>query len=53
MSILVPSPAPVVGDKSLKIQSKVSFVSVEAMEVDPAPAAVTAPVKRNHELCQL
>ena len=43
----VPSPAPVVGDKSLKTQSQVSFVPVEAMEVDPAPAAVTSPVKRN------
>ena len=53
MSILVPSPAPVVGDKSLKTQSHVSFVSVEAMEVDPASAAVTSPVKRNHELRQL
>ena len=42
-----------VGDKSLKTQSQVSFVSVEAMEVDPAPASVTAPVKRNHELRQL
>ena len=51
--ILVPSPAPVVGDKSLKTQSQVSFVSVEAMEVDPASAAVTSPVKRNHELRQL
>ena len=57
MSILVPSPAPVVGDKSLKTQSQVSFVLVEAMEVDPAPASapasVTSPVKRNHELRQL
>ena len=43
----VPSPAPVVGDKSLKTQSQVSFMSVEAMEMDPAPAAVTSPVKRN------
>ena len=43
----MPSPAPVVGDKSLKTQSQVSFVSVEAMEVDPAPAAITSPVKRN------
>ena len=42
-----------VGDKSLKTQSQVSFMSVEAMEVDPAPAAVTSPVKRNHELRQL
>ena len=50
----MPSPAPVVGDKSLKTQSQVSFVSVEAMEVDPAPPpAVTAPVKRNHKLPQL
>ena len=49
----VPSPAPVVGDKSLKTQSQVSFVPVEAMEVDPAPASVTSPVKRNHELRQL
>ena len=49
----MPSPAPVVGDKSLKTQSQVSFVSVEAMEVDPAPAAVTASVKRNHKLRQL
>ena len=47
----MPSPAPVVGDKPLKTQSQVSFVSVEAMEVDPAP--VTSPVKRNHELRQL
>ncbi len=55
MSILVPSPAPVVGDKSLKTQSQVSFMSVEAMEMDPAPApaSVTSPVKRNHELRQL
>ena len=49
----MPSPAPVVGDKSLKTQSQVSFMSVEAMEVDPAPASVTSPVKRNHELRQL
>ena len=42
-----------VGDKSLKTQSQVSFVSVEAMEVAPAPPAVTAPVKRNHKLRQL
>ena len=53
MSILVPSPAPVVGDKALKIQSQVSFVSVEAMEMDPSPASVTSPVKRNHELRKL
>ena len=48
-------PRPVVGDKTLKTQSQVSFVSVEAMEVDPAPApaSVTSPVKRNHELRQL
>ena len=41
-----------VGDKSLKTQ--VSFMSVEAMEVDPAPApaSVISPVKRNHELRQ-
>ena len=43
----MPSPTPVVGGKSLKTQSQVSFVPVEAMEVDPAPAAVTSPVKRN------
>ena len=49
----MPSPAPVVGDKSLKTQSKVSFVSVEAMEVDPASTSVTSAVKRNHELRQL
>ena len=49
----MPSPAPVVGDKSLKTQSQVSFVSVEAMEVDPAPASVTSPVKRNHKIRQL
>ena len=53
----MPSPAPVVGDKSLKTQSQVSFVLVEAMEVAPAPASapasVTSPVKRNHELRQL
>ena len=49
----MPCPAPVVGDKALKTQSQVSFMSVEAMEVDPAPAPVTAPVKRNHELRQL
>ena len=42
-----------VGDKSLKTQSQVSFMSVEAMKVNPAPAAVTSPVKRNHELRQL
>ena len=42
-----------VGDKSLKTQSHVSFVSVEAMEVDPASPAITSPVKRNHELRQL
>ena len=48
----MPSPAPVVGDKSLKTQSQVSFMSVEAMEMDPAPASVTSPVKRNHELRQ-
>ena len=53
MSILVPCPAPVVGDKSLKTQSQVSFMSVEAMEVAPAPASVTSPVKRNHKLRQL
>ena len=41
------------GDKSLKTQSQVNFVLVEAMEVDPAPASVTSPVKRNHELRQL
>ena len=46
-------PRLVVGDKTLKTQSQVSFVSVEAMEVDPASAAVTSPVKRNHELRQL
>ena len=50
---MVPSPAPVVGDKSLKTRSPVSLVLVEAMEVDPAPASVTSPVKRNHELRQL
>ena len=49
----MPCPAPVVGDKSLKTQSQVSFVSVEAMEVDPAPVSVTSPVKRNHELRHL
>ena len=53
MTILVPSPAPAVGDKTLKTQSLVSFVSVEATEVDPAPAAVSSPVKRNHKLNQL
>ena len=42
-----------VGDKSLKTQSQVNFMSVEAMEVDPAPASVTSPVKRNHELRKL
>ena len=42
-----------VGDKSLKTQSQVSFLPVEAMEVDSAPTAVTSPVKRNHELRQL
>ena len=43
-----------VGDKSLKTQFQVSFVPVEAMEVDPAPApaSVISPVKRNHELRQ-
>ena len=41
-----------VGDKSLKTQSQVSFVPMEAMEVDPAPASVTSPVKRNHKLRQ-
>ena len=40
------------GDKSLKTQSQVSFVLVEAMEVDSAPASVTSPVKRNHKLRQ-
>ena len=48
----MPSPAPVVGDKSLKTQSQVNFMSVEAM-MDPAPASVTLPVRRNHELRQL
>ena len=50
----MPCPAPVVGDKSLKTQSQVSFMSVEAMEMDPAPApdSVTSPVKRNHKLRQ-
>ena len=43
-----------VGDKTLKTQSQVSFMSVEAMEMDPAPApdSVTSPVKRNHKLRQ-
>ena len=36
MSILVPSTIPVVEDKSLKTQDQVSFVPVEAKEVDPA-----------------
>ena len=36
MSILVPSTIPVVEDKSLKTQYQVSYVPVEAMEVDPA-----------------
>ena len=51
---MVPCPAPVVGDKTLKTQSQVSFMSVEAMEVDPAPApaSLTLPVKRNHKLRQ-
>ena len=43
----LPSTIPVVEDKSLKTQYQVSFVPVEAMEVDPAPAAVTSPVKKN------
>ena len=43
----MPSTIPVVEDKSLKTQYQVSFVPVEAMDVDPTPAAVTSPVMKN------
>ena len=43
----MPSTIPMVKQKSLKTQYQVSYVLVEAMEVDPAPSTVTSPVKKN------